>query len=102
MNLSINRFASPSLVSSFENRLSSFVENAILSYDYFSSQEHWGDARSFTMHQMACRAALLHLETLLRIAPGLRAATLAEDSALTCDIEAILRHADREIEQYEG
>lgn len=44
------------------------VARALQGYDDFTSQQPAGDAKSFSAHHSACRAAVVHIETLLKLA----------------------------------
>lgn len=80
------------------NKIPKFIQMAIASYETLCSHDAWDDHRSYGAHQTACRAALTHLDILLRIESGLRTSYAPADWTLATDIESLLMRANAEIE----
>lgn len=80
------------------DKLPIFIQKAIISYEKFCTHDAWDDPRSYGVHHTACRAALSHLDILLRIESGLRTAYAPTDRSLTTDIQSLLTRANAEIE----
>lgn len=85
-------------ISALIDKIPIFIHRAISSYEKLCSHDAWEDTRSYGAHHAACRAALSHLDVLLRIESGLRTAYAPADWTLTTDIESLLRRANAEIE----
>ena len=86
------------------------VQQAVLSHAFTQSLRRYqdflnlcpvGDAKDFAAHQAACKAAIAHMESLLKLigALGLSVSEINEDTAASVDIEVLLADARMEINQ---
>jgi hypothetical protein len=83
-------------------RLPSLIQDALTSYDNFSAGAPPEDAKSFLAYQTACRAAVAHLEMLLKLAafadaPGQGWLNDDEDR----EIEQLLETARSAVQSYD-
>ncbi len=84
---------------SVKKKLSKFlpqkIVNVVEKYDEFSNQETFNDAKSFNAHHSACKTAITHIHSLLKLAETTEAKENAENIiAPSFDIEAILKEAN--------
>ncbi|MFI3241508.1 MAG: hypothetical protein R3Y43_02960 [Alphaproteobacteria bacterium] len=76
------------------------IDNVLDKYDDFSNQDILSDAKSFHAHHSACKTAITHIHSLLKLAET----TEAQEAATPIpafDIEAILKEANDNFEEEE-
>ncbi len=77
------------------------ISEVIASYETFSEQPVPDDAKGFSAHHSACKSAVVHAETLLKLARWTEDEKPAPDSGTMPDIEELLREARNEIDGFE-
>ncbi len=71
------------------------ISRAVESYRNFSEKLTSGDAKNFSEYHKACKAALAHIELLLKLAEGVNLENLEEGNLLKSTVsEAIQEYAD--------
>ena len=70
------------------------IERAIASYHQFYDQPTPSEAKDFSSHHTACKAAIAHIELLLKLA---RWADLPDENKGDTDLAAILAKAREEL-----
>ena len=73
------------------------IECAMQSYRRFYAQETEDDARSFSAHHSACKAAIAHIELLLKLAAW---ANLPRKDGDDAALAALMADARDELERY--
>lgn len=79
------------LKSKLKKELPSQISKVISSYEDFAGQPVPDDAKGFTAHHNACKSAVVHAETLLKLARW-----TADDTSPSADWEKILLEARQE------
>jgi hypothetical protein len=80
------------------NRLPGLIDDALTRYLVFSKNDPPAKARDFTAFSTACRAAIAHLEQLLKLAQALSPGEV-EGSGPGDDIEALVAGAEKALEK---
>lgn len=76
------------------------VTRALQSYDDFTSQPPAGDAKSFSAHHSACRAAVVHIETLLKLAKWTDEEAASSTPLPNAEIMELLAAARTELDEF--
>lgn len=82
-------------------RLPGLIDDAFARYLAFTSCEPPPQARDFAAYSTACRAAIAHLEQLLKLARALSFGA-PESSGPQDDIESLIAHAEAALEKTAG
>lgn len=77
------------------------ISEVIASYETFSEQPVPDDAKGFSAHHSACKSAVVHAETLLKLARWTEDEVPEAADAKMPDIEALLREARDEMDGFE-
>lgn len=83
------------LKSKLKKELPSQISKVISSYEDFAGQPVPDDAKGFTAHHNACKSAVVHAETLLKLARW-TADDASSESSPSADWEKILLEARQE------
>ena len=74
------------------------ISEVMASYENFSEQPVPDDAKGFSAHHSACKSAVVHAETLLKLARWTEDETPQSISGTTTDIEKLLIEAKNEFD----
>ncbi len=77
------------------------ISAVIASYENFSEQPVPEDAKGFSAHHSACKSAVVHAETLLKLARWTEDEELAASQSTTSGLDALLQEARNELEETE-
>ena len=92
-------------LSALKNRLKKTlpekISEVIASYESFSEQPVPDDAKGFSAHHSACKSAVVHAETLLKLARWTEDEKALSQTNGTVEIDSLLREARSELEETE-
>lgn len=74
------------------------ISAVMASYENFAEQPVPDDAKGFSAHHSACKSAVVHAETLLKLARWTEDETSQPISGTTTDIEKLLQEAKNEFD----
>ena len=77
------------------------ISEVIASYENFSMQPVPNDAKGFSAPQSACKSAVVHAETLLKLARWTENEKTITQQETSLEIDSLLREARNELEDTE-
>ncbi len=92
-----------SLKDTLKKTLPQKISEVIKSYEDFSEQQAPVDAKGFSAHHSACKSAVIHAETLLKLARWTEndLPSPAEDQTKDSSLQALLEEARQEENDFE-
>lgn len=93
-----------SLKNTLKKTLPQKISEVIKSYEDFSEQQAPVDAKGFSAHHTACKSAVIHAETLLKLARWTEndESIVKEESYENATLKALLSEARNEDDDFEG
>lgn len=93
-----------SLKNTLKKTLPQKISEVIKSYEDFSEQQAPVDAKGFSAHHTACKSAVIHAETLLKLARWTEndESIVKEESYENASLKALLAEARNEEDDFEG
>ena len=92
-------------LSALKNRLKKTlpekISEVIASYENFSEQPVPVDAKGFSAHHSACKSAVVHAETLLKLARWTEDEKMLSASSSSNNLDVLLQEARNELEETE-
>lgn len=76
------------------------LKNAVETYRAIAFEPQLDDAKAFQQHQAACKAALTHIEALLKLADASGVEMPAADGAASASADALLARAEAAYRRY--
>ena len=77
------------------------ISEVIASYENFSEQPVPDDAKGFSAHHSACKSAVVHAETLLKLARWTEDEKTLSQQGNILEIDSLLQEARNELEETE-
>ncbi len=77
------------------------ISEVIASYEDFSRQPVPNDAKGFSAHHSACKSAVVHAETLLKLARWTEDEKMLPQQETSIEIDSLLQEARNELEDTE-